>query len=74
VRTTLELNDDLLDAAKQLARQQGATLGAVISELARRALAATAPLKARNGALLFVPKARTSKPDLRTVNQLREDA
>jgi len=74
MRTTLELDDDLLGAARQLARRQGATLGRVVSDLARRSLAATAPLKARNGALLFAPKPGASKPDLRTVNQLREDA
>jgi hypothetical protein len=74
MRTTLELDDDLLTTAKQLARQQSATLGQVISELVRRSLATRAPLKERNGALLFVPKAGASKPDLRIVNQLREEA
>ena len=29
-------------------------------------------MKARNGALLFVPKAGAAKPDLRIVNQLRD--
>lgn len=72
MRTTLELADDLLAAARQLARQQGVTLGQIISELARQSLAARAPLKVRNEALLFVPKAGTSKPDLRIVNELRD--
>jgi hypothetical protein len=74
MRTTLELDDDLLTTARQLARQQGLTIGQLISELARQSLAARAPLKVRNGALLFVPKAGASKPDLGTVNELREDA
>ena len=74
MRTTLELDDDLLSAARHVARQQGVTLGQVISELARQSLAATAPLKVRNGAMLFVPKAHASKPDLRIVNELREEA
>ena len=74
MRTTLDLDDDLLTTAKQLARQQGVTLGQVISELARQSLATKAPLKVRNGALLFVPKAGASKPDLRIVNELREGA
>ena len=38
MRTTLELDDDLLTAAKRLARQKGVTLGYVISELARQSL------------------------------------
>jgi hypothetical protein len=74
MRTTLELDDDLLAAARQLARQQGVTLGQLFSELARQSLAARAPLKVRNGALLFVPKRNTPKPDLRTVNKLRDGA
>jgi hypothetical protein len=73
MRTTLEIDDDLLGAARHLARQQGVTLGQVVSELARQSLAATAPLKVRNGATLFVPKASAPKPGLRIVNQLREE-
>jgi hypothetical protein len=68
----LEIDDDLVAAAKHLARQQGVTLGRVISELARQSLAAKAPVKVRNGALLFVPKAGASKPGLRLVNQMRD--
>jgi hypothetical protein len=74
MRTTLELDDDLLTTARQLARQQGVTIGQLISQLARQSLVARAPLKVRNGALLFVPKTGASKPDLRVVNQLRDEA
>lgn len=74
MRTTLELDDDLLTAAKRLARQKGVSLGQVISELARQSLQTGAPLKVRNGALLFVPKSGASKPNLRTVNALRDQA
>ena len=74
MRTTLELDDDLLATARELARQQGVTLGQLVSELARQSLAARAPLKVRNGAMLFIPKHNASKPGLRTVNRLREDS
>ena len=74
MRTTLELDDDLLATARQLSRQEGVTLGQLISELARQSLAAKAPLKVRNGVLLFVPKAGASKPNMRIVNQLRDRA
>ena len=74
MRIGLELDDDLLAIARQLSRQQGVTLGQLISELARQSLADRAPLKVRNGALLFVPKAGDSKPNLRIVNQLRDRA
>ncbi|MGO9241633.1 MAG: CopG family transcriptional regulator [Bryobacteraceae bacterium] len=74
MRTTLELDDDLLATAKQLARQKGVTLGYLISELARQSLHTGAPLKVRHGVPLFVPKAGARKPDLRTVNALRDQA
>jgi hypothetical protein len=40
VRTTLDIADDVLQAAKERARREGKTMGAVLSELARRALTA----------------------------------
>jgi hypothetical protein len=38
MRTTLDIDDDVLQAAKELARVEKKTAGKVISELARRAL------------------------------------
>lgn len=38
MRTTLDIDDDLLAAAKELARREGSTAGAVISRLLRRSL------------------------------------
>jgi hypothetical protein len=38
MRTTLTIDDDILRAAKTLANQQGESVGAVISELARQGL------------------------------------
>jgi hypothetical protein len=38
VRTTLDLDPDVLDAARQLAGESRRSLGAVLSELARRGL------------------------------------
>jgi hypothetical protein len=43
MRTTLDIDDDILEAAKTLARQTDRTAGAVLSDLARRALTTTAP-------------------------------
>jgi hypothetical protein len=42
MRTTLDIEDDVLQAAKELAQREGRTAGGVISELARRGLAAPA--------------------------------
>lgn len=38
MRTTLDIDEDVLSAARDLGRQQRKSLGQVISELARRAL------------------------------------
>lgn len=43
MRTTLDIEDDVLQAAKELAERDGSTAGRVISALARRGL--TAPGK-----------------------------
>ena len=38
MRTTLDIDDDLLSAAKELARREGATAGQVVSRLLRHSL------------------------------------
>jgi hypothetical protein len=38
VRTTLQIDDDVLNDARGIAEAEGRSLGAVISELARRSL------------------------------------
>ena len=38
MRTTLDLDDDVLASAKEIALREGKTAGQVLSELARRAL------------------------------------
>lgn len=43
MRTTLDIEDDVLAAAKELARRGHTSAGRVISDLARRALTQPAP-------------------------------
>lgn len=38
MRTTLEIDDDVIAAARELARDEGRSIGAVVSDLARRGL------------------------------------
>jgi hypothetical protein len=40
MRTTLEIDDDVLQAAKEIARREKKTAGEVVSQLARSALTA----------------------------------
>lgn len=46
MRTTIRIDDDVLQAAKELARTQQKTAGQVLSELARRALTAAPDIAA----------------------------
>jgi hypothetical protein len=50
MRTTLDIADDVLQAAKERARRENRTAGEVISELARAALTAPAPVSTKTRA------------------------
>jgi hypothetical protein len=43
MRTTLDIDEEVLNAVKEIARRRRKTAGAVISELVRRALTQPAP-------------------------------
>jgi hypothetical protein len=43
MRTTLDIDDDVLEAAKEVARRERKTLGEAVSRLARAGLNAPAP-------------------------------
>lgn len=72
MRTTLDLADDVLEAAKQLARQRGSTAGQIVSELMRQALQPQAAARVRNGVMLFEPKPGAKPSHLKLVNDLRD--
>jgi transcriptional regulator len=54
MRTTLNLDDDLLRAARSLARQRGESIGTVVSRLLREALAPEANLAYEMDVPVFV--------------------
>jgi hypothetical protein len=49
MRTTLRLDDDVYSAARSLARHEGKSVGDIVSELIRKALAPPPPPKRRRG-------------------------
>jgi hypothetical protein len=53
MRTTLDIADDVLQAAKERARRERKTVGAMISELARRALTTPQPLSAKEPKAIY---------------------
>jgi hypothetical protein len=75
VRTTLDVDDDILLAAKELAAAQGSTAGKVLSNLARKGLEAPKiSRKMRNGVPLLPRRpVSAAKPTLKLVNDLRDE-
>lgn len=55
MRTTLSIDDDVLAAARERARRERRTVGAVISDLARASLTGTTAAEPTVGATGFVP-------------------
>jgi hypothetical protein len=70
MRTTLDLDLDVLQAAKELAASRGMTAGQVVSELVREALAAPKPLSLRNGVPLLHRGAGAVPLTMAAVNRL----
>lgn len=58
MRTTLDIDDDVLQAAKEIAanRGKGSTTGKVISELVRKGLRPKPWVRVRNGVPLLGPR------------------
>ncbi len=73
MRTTLKLDDDLVAAAKELAKLQGTSLGKVISELALQSLVVRRPVQVRNGVPVFPSQPSSKRPGLELVKELRNN-
>ena len=74
VRTTLALDDDVLQAAKELAAARRMTAGQVVSDLVRQALAPARPARMRNGVPLLPARSKGSGPlTMAVVNRLRDE-
>jgi len=74
MRTTLEIQDDVLNSVKEIAVQQHSTAGAVISGLLRLALQPQpAKLRLRNGIPLLPLRPNGPKMNMEIVNRLRDE-
>lgn len=56
MRTTLDIDDDVLSAAKDLAAKERKTAGKILSEFFRRALHAPAAAKSKAGTAKYLMK------------------
>jgi hypothetical protein len=74
MRTTLDIDDDMLQAAKEIAASRGITAGRVLSDLARKALEPKRVARVRNGVPLMPRRPKGSaRPTMALVNRLRDE-
>ena len=80
MRTTLDIDDDVLNAAKELARRENVSAGQIVSRMLRDVLTgklqgaqghSAAPAVVVGGFRPFAPRGQVVTND--TVNHLRED-
>ena len=74
MRTTLDVDDDVLHAVKEIAAARGSTAGKVLSELARKGLEPSRSVRMRNGVPLLPRRPGAPPMTMKQVNDLRDDA
>jgi hypothetical protein len=73
VRTTLDIDDDVLQAVKELAATRGVTAGQALSTLVRQALTPARPARTRNGIPVLPRRSpKAPRPTMKLVNDLRD--
>jgi len=74
MRTTLDIDEDVLQAAKEIAANRATTAGRVLSELARKALEPKRAPRVRNGVPLMPRRPKGApRPTMEQVNRLRDE-
>lgn len=73
MRTTIDLEEDVLLAIKEIARMKNQSIGKVLSDLARQALSRQDALTVRNSVPLFPIQPGASVVTLELVNQLQDE-
>ena len=74
MRTTIDLDEDILRAGKSLARQRAKSLGKVISELARIGMSAGSRIDVKQGFPVFIVDAGAGPVTLEDVNRSEDEA
>ena len=73
MRTTLDIDEDVLLAAKEIARQRGVTVGQVLSDLTRQVLTRQVSSSMKNGLPQFPIRPDAGIITLELVNNLRDE-
>ncbi|WP_186156484.1 CopG family transcriptional regulator [Burkholderia gladioli] len=75
MRTTLDIDDDVLAVVRARAEREHVSIGRVLSALARASLQPAAAAPAMRNGLPVLPNSRSARPvTLELVNQLRDEA
>ncbi len=74
MRTTITIDDDILAAAKALARTRSVSVGAVISELARKGMNSPARMIRKNGFPVFSVPPTAHPITLEDVKKIKDEA
>jgi len=73
MRTTLSLDDDVLEIAQRFARGQKISLGKAVSNLVRRSISAPTPTREKNGLTIFDLPADSPKVTAEHVRRLLDE-
>lgn len=74
MRTTVDIDDDVLLAVKSLSRQRHVSAGRLLSEMARQTLTVTGTnLPERNGVPIFPVQSGAGIVTMELVNRLRDE-
>jgi hypothetical protein len=73
MRTTINLDDDVISIVKRYAESRAVGLGKALSELVRRGIAAPLPTRTVNGLLVFDPPGDSPRVTTRMVRELETE-
>jgi hypothetical protein len=73
MRTTINLDDDVISIVKRYAESRAVGLGKALSELVRRGIAAHLPTRTVNGLLVFDPPGDSPRVTTRMVRELETE-
>ena len=73
MRTTIALDDDILEVATHQAKLRGTSLGKTISDLVRRGLAASTPVQEKGGLMVFQLPADSPKVTTEDVRRIEAE-
>lgn len=73
MRTTINLDDDVVPAVKQYAESRAVSIGRAVSDLVRKGINATLPIRMVNGIPVFVLPSGSPKVTSQQVRELLDE-